>query len=357
MRLYTQSEGTAARRRFPLYLVDATDGLTPETGETGGQPQISKGGGAWVNTTATLTAVGNGYYYVELTATELDTLGIISVRYKSANTAEANMDGQVVVFNIYDAVRLGLTALPNAAADAAGGLPISDAGALDLDAKLAATNEITAARMGALTDWIDGGRLDLILDSVLDDTGTAGVVVAAGSKTGYTLTATTGLGNQTADITGSLSGSVGSITNLTIAASTTLATGTHNPQTGDTYVLANGAAGFVAIDAKLPAALVGGRIDANASAIGGDATAATNLSKSALGIVPGACEGAPSTTVIQTDLAEATDDHYIGRIVVFTSGAAAGEASDITDYTGATGTITVTALTTAPAAADTFVII
>lgn len=34
-------------------------------------------------------------------------------------------------------------------------------------------------------------------------------------KTGYSLTATTGLGNQTADITGSLSGSVGSVTGLT----------------------------------------------------------------------------------------------------------------------------------------------
>lgn len=40
------------------------------------------------------------------------------------------------------------TALPAAAADAAGGLPISDAGGLDLDAKLANTNEITATRMG-----------------------------------------------------------------------------------------------------------------------------------------------------------------------------------------------------------------
>lgn len=86
-------------------------------------------------------------------------------------------------------------------------------------------------------------------------------------------------------------------------------------------------------------------------------TAATNLSKSALGIVPGLCEGTPSTTVIQTDLAEATDDHYIGRIVVFTSGDAAGEATDITDYTGASGTITVTALTTAPAVTDAFVIV
>jgi hypothetical protein len=32
-----------------------------------------------------------------------------------------------------DAVRIGMTALPNAVADAAGGLPISDAGGLDLD--------------------------------------------------------------------------------------------------------------------------------------------------------------------------------------------------------------------------------
>lgn len=58
------------------------------------------------------------------------------------------------------------TALPAAAADAAGGLAISDAGGLDLDAKLANTNEVTAARMGALTDWINGGRLDLIIDAI-----------------------------------------------------------------------------------------------------------------------------------------------------------------------------------------------
>jgi len=36
----------------------------------------------------------------------------------------------------------------------------------------AQTDLVTAARMGALTDWIDGGRLDLILDAILLDTGT-----------------------------------------------------------------------------------------------------------------------------------------------------------------------------------------
>ena len=74
------------------------------------------------------------------------------------------------------------------------------------------------------------------------------------------------------------------------------------------------------------------------------------------GLVTGACEGTPTTTVIQTNLAEITDDHYIGRIIVFTSGNALGEASNITDYAGGTGTVTVALMTTAPANLDTFTI-
>lgn len=97
------SEATAAQRRFPLYLVDATDGITPETGEAAGQPQISKNGAAFANTSATLTAIGNGSYYVELTAGELDTLGMVTIRFKSANTAEFSLTGQVVSFDPYDA--------------------------------------------------------------------------------------------------------------------------------------------------------------------------------------------------------------------------------------------------------------
>jgi hypothetical protein len=90
-----QSESTAARRRVELYCVDATDGITAETGEAGGQPQISTNGGSWANTSATLTAIGSGHYYVELTSGELGTLGRIRVRYKSANTAEAMASCQV----------------------------------------------------------------------------------------------------------------------------------------------------------------------------------------------------------------------------------------------------------------------
>ena len=112
-------------------------------------------------------------------------------------------------------------------------------------------------------------------------------VSTVSDKTGYSLTATTGLGNQTANITGNLSGSVGSVTaevtadavkfggaavtattSVTIPAASTLATTTgavgsvtgavgsvtgHTNQTGDTYALANGTAGFVAIDTVVDA--------------------------------------------------------------------------------------------------------
>lgn len=102
------------------------------------------------------------------------------------------------------------------------------AGAIDA-ATFAA--DVAAAVAGwvwtALTASYGGvGSYGQMIQNIIDDTGVNGVVVAAASKTGYTLTATTGLGNQTANITGNLSGSVGSVTAgvaLTAGERTTLA--------------------------------------------------------------------------------------------------------------------------------------
>ena len=111
------------------------------------------------------------------------------------------------------------------------------------------------------------------------------------------------------------------------------------------------------LQTRTPAALVGGRMDSNVGAISSSATAADNLEASALGIVVGQASGTPTTTVIDTNLTETTDDHYIGRIIIFTDGAVAGQATDITDYNGLTKELTVTALTNAPASGDNFVIV
>ncbi len=90
------------------------------------------------------------------------------------------------------------------------------------------------------------------------------------------------------------------------------------------------------------------------------ATAAANLALScgASGVVTGAAiAGTLSTTQMTTDLTEATDDHYIGRVILWTGGVLAGQATDITDYTGATKLLTYTATTEAPSATDAFIIV
>jgi hypothetical protein len=76
-----------------------------------------------------------------------------------------------------------------------------------------------------------------------------------------------------------------------------------------------------------------------------------------IGLVTGSAEaGTLSTTQMTTDLSEATDEHYNGRTIVWTSGVLAEQASDITAYLGATGRLTYTAITEAPSAGDDFVI-
>ncbi len=60
----------------------------------------------------------------------------------------------------------------------------------------------------------------------------------------------------------------------------------------------------------------------------------------------------PSTTQFEADdITEATADHFNGRIIVFTTGALAGQSSDVTDYelANSKGKFTVIALTEAPA--------
>lgn len=82
-----------------------------------------------------------------------------------------------------DGVRMGLTALPNAAADAAGGLPISDAGGLDLDAQRADVAAIlvdTGTTLdGRLPAALVGGRMDASVGAMATDVITSTAVAAS----------------------------------------------------------------------------------------------------------------------------------------------------------------------------------
>lgn len=109
--LVKANEATASRRTVYFDLRDATDGITAETGEASGQPQISTNGGAWADTgIGTLTHMGNGRYYAIITQTAIATAGnVIETRFKSANTAETpGTSLQVVGYDPADS-DLGLT--------------------------------------------------------------------------------------------------------------------------------------------------------------------------------------------------------------------------------------------------------
>ena len=117
------------------------------------------------------------------------------------------------------------------------------------------------------------------------------------------------------------------------------------------------------IQARLPAALsAGGNMKSDVLEVNASTNAAANLARGTLGVVLGTATTGGTTTSIPTsslDPAASVTDQYKGRIVTFdratTTVALRGQSTDITAST-AGGTLTVTALTTAPASGDTFTI-
>lgn len=103
-------------------------------------------------------------------------------------------------------------------------------------------------------------------------------------------------------------------------------------------------------------------LDVSATQLDGSSTAMDNLAASALGIVTGTSDNTGFTatsTIMDTTITEATADHYNGRVIVFTSGALAGQATLITDYalTTGRGRFTFSTLTEAVPNSTTFVVV
>lgn len=85
--------------------------------------------------------------------------------------------------------------------------------------------------------------------------------------------------------------------------------------------------------------------------------AAAKLALSASGIISGtAATGTLSTTQATSSLTGYANDQLIGRLMTWLSGPASGEQTRIADYASASGLLTFTALTTAPANGNSFVI-
>jgi len=174
-----------------IYIVDDTDG-TPEQGvvyNTGsiavwyrreGEAKVALSLATLASASASHTDSGfihidDGVYRLDLpNAAFASGAGEVTVGGSIPDMVVLPVTIPLVDYNNQDAVRLGLTSLPNAVADAAGGLPISDAGGLDMDAlatSLTTIDNEVGSNASALTT-IDNeiAAIKTVVDNVETDT-------------------------------------------------------------------------------------------------------------------------------------------------------------------------------------------
>lgn len=179
-------------------MVDSADHVT---GKTGLSPTVtlSKNGGSFASPSGSVTEIGSGWYKVAGNATDTGTLGPLVLHATGSGADPTDDRFDVVSYDPQDSVRLGLTALPAFAPNANGGLPILSTSGTTLAYTISTLTTYTGdtpqtgdayARLGApagASVSADIAAMKVDTAAILDDTGTSGVVVASGSKTGYTL--------------------------------------------------------------------------------------------------------------------------------------------------------------------------
>jgi hypothetical protein len=401
---------------------DATDGVTPETGLSIAQAdiQISKNHGAFAQTSdaaPTTTHDVDGWYPCPLTATDTNTLGPLKLQVGMTGAVPVWETFLVIPANVYDALVTGSDLLDvqvggmdadvmTASALAADALAEIIDGILDealsghssagtvgktfidieTDAALInSLNDLTAAQVNAEVDTAltaydapTKAELDSGLAG-LNDLTSAQVEAAADAAL-----ASIGLDHliSSADPGGLVANS--SLMAKLVSKSATPVFSDFNNTTDSLQGLADS----VLTSADLPSNFSSLSIDGNGRvdlaawlgtavtlsatsakpevdvfSISDSETAANNLELSTETMQAGTVDNSahtPTTTQFEADdLTEATPDHYIGKTILFTSGALRYQATEIEDYAlaGANAHFTVTLMTDAPANNDTFLIV
>lgn len=129
---------------FTFVLLSATDGSVVTTGTPA--IYVTKDGGTQASLAGAAVHEGNGQWSFNLTATEMnaDVVGLLITETGSIATSHTLLTDTSIVSDVKAETATILTD----------------------------TNELQG-------DWTDGGRLDLILDQILADTGTDGVAISA----------------------------------------------------------------------------------------------------------------------------------------------------------------------------------
>lgn len=328
-------QSTASQEILLGYFVDSTDGNSEETGLSIANTDIK----IWKSGATTLanknsggaTHIANGIYYAVLDATDTDTLGSLKVLCHVSGALAVAVECVVLSAVVYDSLIASSDNLQIdvvqwlgtavATPDTAGYVKATiksgtGSGELSLSSGRAAAD--VAAISGDVTAADNA-------ESFFDGTGYAG--------TGNTIPAVTTVNGLAANVVTAMSIASGSIT---------------------AGKFASGAIDATALATDAVAEIADGVWDE----IRAGHTTEGSFGQGFSAVVNGqAAAGTLSTTQMTTNLTEATNDHYNGRVIVWVSGVLAGQATAITDYDGATKKLTYTAITEAPTAGDKFVIV
>lgn len=295
-----------------------------------------------------------------------------------------------LIDSAYSATRgLSGNALPDAAADAAGGLAISDVGGLDLDALNTAAIRLTAARGQVLTDWENAGRLDLVLDIIAADVVNLDGAAMRGTDSANTVVPdAAGVAPTAAEVRTEMDSNSTQLTAIIadtnelqsddvpglIAALDVVVdrveTDTQDLQTqigtagaGLTDLGGMSTTMKAQVNAEADTALTDYDPPTNAEMEARTPTAAqlTYLTDHAATAPPVTFTGGTTTTAVLENVdgsaASSVDDFYDGRVLIFNAGTLNEQATDITDYVGSTKTATITAVTTAVTSGHTAIMV
>jgi len=281
---------------------------------------------------------------------------------------------QLTAVDVDDTVRLGLTALPNVATGNAGALLVAGTGTAALSVS-GGVAQADAAKVGGQTASASG--------TVTFPAATLASTTNITSATGVDITKILGTAISTPATAGVLDVNAKAVNNVSTSGVTTV-----SAYVGNTGAAINGSTVNTNLDATITSRMasytqptgflaatfpttvasttnITSATGVDVTAINGSTAAAARLALSAGVIIPATVDTVtnshtPTTTEFDCDdITEATNDHYVGRVVIFTSGALIGQATSITDYTqvGGIGRFTVVAMTEAPANNDTLIII
>lgn len=253
-------KNTAYRVIFPI--LDADGDLV--TGAAGLDSEVSKDCGTFADCTneATEIATSSGVYYLDLTSTEMNADSVAVIVKTSTSGAKTTT---IVLYPQESGdIKVDVQSYGGTAGTFSGGRPevnTTHAAGTAWGSGAITAASIAASALNGKGDW-NIGKTGYSLTQTFPTNFSAlaitvGGAVTAGTvsdKTGYSLTATTGLGNQTANITGNLSGSVGSVT------------GAVGSVTGNVGGNVTGSVGSVATGGIAAASFAAGAIDAAALA-------------------------------------------------------------------------------------------